>query len=283
MRAKITAIIHTLNEEANLANALRSVASWVDEVLVVDMHSDDLTVEIALSLGARVLLHERTGMVESARAFADAAAQGDWIFVLDADEIVPRPLSLRLRQIADGQLADACYLPRLNYFAGAPLLHSGWGPRQDRLLRFYRKGLVTHSNNIHTQPQLPPDCRTLTLASKPGLMLVHFNYLNASHFLTKLDRYTSLEAAQRMTAGRRPRAARMLLGPLAAFVKRYFAQQGFRDGWRGLYYALLMLVYRCTTEMKLRELSSVGEAGQVRARYQRLADELLAAYTEHGA
>ena len=47
MKPRISAVINTLNEEKNLPAALRSVYSWVDEIVVVDMHSEDRTVEIA--------------------------------------------------------------------------------------------------------------------------------------------------------------------------------------------------------------------------------------------
>ena len=49
--------IITLNEEANLADAIRSVTTWADDVLVVDSGSTDRTVEIARQLGARVLVN----------------------------------------------------------------------------------------------------------------------------------------------------------------------------------------------------------------------------------
>src|SRR5258707_246669 len=123
--------IHTLNEERNIASALRSVVSWVDEIIVVDMYSDDSTVEIARAFGAKIFLHEKTGFVEPARNFAQEKATGDWIIALDADEIIPPELSRELMKIAEDNRADICYVPRLNYFGGFPLLHSGWGPEQD--------------------------------------------------------------------------------------------------------------------------------------------------------
>ncbi len=55
----IGAIIHTRNEERNVADAVRSV-SWADHVLVVDMESEDRTVEIAEALGAEVASHPNT-------------------------------------------------------------------------------------------------------------------------------------------------------------------------------------------------------------------------------
>jgi glycosyltransferase involved in cell wall biosynthesis len=55
----ISGVIHTYNEATNIANAIGSLLPWVDEVVVIDMHSEDGTQAIAERLGARVVLHER--------------------------------------------------------------------------------------------------------------------------------------------------------------------------------------------------------------------------------
>ena len=93
---EISVVINTLNEEKNLAYTLRSVQSWASEIIVVDMHSTDKTVEIAKTHGAKVFYHEPTGFVEPAQEFAVAQASHAWILLLDADEVVPKPLSERL-------------------------------------------------------------------------------------------------------------------------------------------------------------------------------------------
>src|SRR5450759_4249900 len=106
MTVSISVVINTLNEEANIAYALRSVRTWVDEIVVVDMHSDDRTREVAETYGARVYLHDRVGYVEPARRFALAKATGDWILILDADELIPPRLARRLSDIAAAGQAD---------------------------------------------------------------------------------------------------------------------------------------------------------------------------------
>src|SRR5438105_10966206 len=93
----ISAVIITLDEEKNIANAILSVKPWVQEVIVVDMKSGDRTVEIARSLGAVLYDHPRVGFVEPARATAIAHALGPWVLLLDADEMVPLTLSQELR------------------------------------------------------------------------------------------------------------------------------------------------------------------------------------------
>src|SRR3954453_7811124 len=76
----ITAIVHTRNEQRNLPDELRSLA-WVDQVLVVDMESEDDTVAIARDPGAAVLSVGNLGSVEPARNTALDAAGGDWVLV----------------------------------------------------------------------------------------------------------------------------------------------------------------------------------------------------------
>ncbi len=74
------------NEEAFLADALRSVAGVVDELCIVDTGSTDRTVEIARAHGARVVDVAWNDDFAQARNAALAMATRRWIFVLDADE-----------------------------------------------------------------------------------------------------------------------------------------------------------------------------------------------------
>ena len=50
----VTAIICTLNEEENLGYVLPRIPQWVDEVLLVDAHSTDRTIEVARQLMPRI-------------------------------------------------------------------------------------------------------------------------------------------------------------------------------------------------------------------------------------
>ena len=73
----ISVIVHTLNEEKNIANCLESV-KWADEILVIDMHSTDKTREIAARYTERVLLHPPMQYADPARQFALPAASRRW-------------------------------------------------------------------------------------------------------------------------------------------------------------------------------------------------------------
>jgi hypothetical protein len=78
----------TKNEERNIARALRSVNGVADEVIVADTGSGDKTVEIARDLGARVCEFVWIDDFSAARNFAFDQARKDWIFWLDADEVL---------------------------------------------------------------------------------------------------------------------------------------------------------------------------------------------------
>ena len=78
------------NEERNLPQCLSSVENFVDEMVVLDTGSIDRTVEIAESFGAKVFRFEWGNDFSAARNECLKFAQGEWIFVLDADEaLVP--------------------------------------------------------------------------------------------------------------------------------------------------------------------------------------------------
>ena len=81
----ITGCILGKNEEKNIYSCIRSLKPYVDEIIYVDNGSVDRSVEIAQSEGAKVILSRNT-IIDEGRDVYLKAANGDWVFVLDADE-----------------------------------------------------------------------------------------------------------------------------------------------------------------------------------------------------
>ena len=81
----LTAIILARNEEQNIGPCIRSML-FAGEVLVIDDGSTDRTVEIAESLGARVVEHAMNGDWGQQQTFALSQAKYSWVFFIDADE-----------------------------------------------------------------------------------------------------------------------------------------------------------------------------------------------------
>lgn len=274
---RISVVIHTLNEEHHLPAALRSVAPWADEIVVVDMHSDDGTVAIAASFGARVLSHARAGFVEPARAFGIAHATHPWVLILDADELIPAPLAAALREIAREDRGDVVAIHRLNYLHGRPLRRAGWQPELDRHFRFFKQGSLRASDMIHAPLVPAAGARILILPYEPGRAIVHFNFLDFADLLEKVNRYTTVEATQAHERGERstPWDALRALRP---FWWRYVRTRGYRDGWRGWYLALFMAFYAVAKYAKLRERERIGDRERIVALQEREAERWLAAY-----
>jgi glycosyltransferase involved in cell wall biosynthesis len=275
----ITVVINTLNEERNLSYALRSVESWADQIVIVDMHSDDRTVAIARSFAAEVYLHERMGFVEPARAFGIAQAVGDWILLLDADELIPRQLSRELLDIAASDGADVVSIPMVNLLLGSPMRGAGWGPAQDRHIRFFRRGHLAMPTEIHGSMQPVEGSRRYEIQYRDGVAMIHFSSMNSAQFIEKLNRYTDVEAYQAHERGERHGDVRSIIAAAKEFSVRYFLRAGYRDGWRGLYLSIFMAFYRIAAGAKMHEIYSIGSRESVRRRYNQEAERLLAEYS----
>ncbi|MBN1492681.1 MAG: tetratricopeptide repeat protein [Candidatus Omnitrophica bacterium] len=113
---KITLCMIVHNEEANLERALLSVKELVDEIVVVDSNSQDATREIALKHGAAVYDYEWHDDFAAARNFSLKQAQGDWILVLDADEVIAKRDHDEIRAIMHGEKYEAAGFYQRNYF-----------------------------------------------------------------------------------------------------------------------------------------------------------------------
>ena len=252
---KISGVVIALNEAHQLHYALSTLLPWCDEVIVVDQHSEDDTATIAEGMGARVYQHDRTGgIADPARRFAVSKASGDWVFILDADEMIPPSLAMHLRGLVEPDPEiDVVMVPRANLILGRWIRHGNNWP--SRHARFFRPGSLLMTDRIHKSIAPAPGTRRHKLAADPGLAIWHFPGGNLSDLVRKVDRYTDIEARQAYASGRR------VNGPLELFPEalRYFWRQyvkgrGYRDGTMGLAVAITRTYYRILTAAKLYEL-----------------------------
>ena len=91
----ISAIVITKNEEERIGQCLKSL-TFAYEVIVVDDGSIDKTVEIAKKHGARVVNLQK-GSFSDRRNFGAKKANGEWLFYVDADELVTPALRKELK------------------------------------------------------------------------------------------------------------------------------------------------------------------------------------------
>ncbi len=257
--ARISCVINTFNEEDNVATAIKSVSAWVDEVVVVDMHSGDRTREIAEALGARVYLYDYLGYADPARGFAIRQTTNDWVLILDADELVTPRLAERLMQLAREDRYDIVWVPRENYLFGHRYRGGGWGGEQDTHKRFFKKGslLLQGDLDVHTFFKETPGARVGHLSYEPEACIVHFNYVNSKHWFEKMNRYTTIQAQHKFDRGERyhPTLLRCIGGLAVGMFERFARNKGYRDGWHGVVLTMYMAIYDFLLHIKLWELS----------------------------
>lgn len=243
---EITAIVHTKNSAATLAKTLKSL-SFVDELLVVDMQSQDETLTIAQKHHAQISTFKDVGFVEPARNYALGLATKDWVLIVDADEEVTPDLKLELERLAaqDSETV-AYYIPRKNLIFEQWIEHSGWWP--DYQLRFFKRGSVTWPETIHAQPVITG--RTQELEPTEALALIHHNYQSIEQYLDRLNRYTSISAQS--TGGDKNLSPTEVWQTFThQFLSRYFAQDGWQDGTHGMGLSLLQGMYETAIQLKV--------------------------------
>jgi hypothetical protein len=243
----VAGVVNTLNEQDNLPDALRSLG-WADEVIVVDMHSDDATREVAASFGARVETFERCGFVEPARNFAiQQAASFGWVMLLDADERIPKRLAEQLVGLSlDDELA-CVELPYANHLLGARLAATGWGAEYHP--RFFRSGAVDWPTQIHGGPSgsVQVRGRVMHLPRTPGSEVEHHNIRDLAHFTEKTNRYTDKETEALAGA---PGWAQAAAAARAEVAQRW--SPGV-DGTRSVALSVAMAFYRLLAHAKTWE------------------------------
>ena len=228
---RISVVINTLNEEENIPHALNSIKDLADEVIVVDMMSDDNTQEIAKEMGAKVYEHERMGYVEPARNFAISKASGEWILMLDADERISPELESAIKQIViDERSKDYYRLPRKNLVFSKWLRHSRWWP--DYNIRLFRKGYVEWSEIIHSVPLTRGE--GADLEEKEENVIVHHHYSSIDQYIERLNRYTTHQAKGLVQKKYKFAWQDVIRRPVNEFLSRYFAGEGYKDGLHGL-------------------------------------------------
>ena len=233
-REQLTVLLLTKNEEAKLARCLESVR-WADEVVVVDGQSTDRTRDIARQYGATVIERPFSGSFAEERNAGLAAATGDWVLQMDADEQVSPGLRAAIeRLLREGSPHAALKLRRRNEFLGREMRYGGWYHYHTAL---FRRPLARYEGLVHERLQIQGTLGVLEAD------LCHAPFQSIAQFIDRQNRYTSLQASELLTRHGRlplPHVMRKLWArPLKLFIKFYLKKQGCREGMHGLVFSLL--------------------------------------------
>jgi glycosyltransferase involved in cell wall biosynthesis len=244
---RISAVLIAQNEEGRIGTALESLA-FCHEVLVVDGGSRDSTPARVTALGARLLERPFDGFVAQ-KNFAIDQAKNDIVLSLDADEEVSVALRKDIQDVcALGSLPVAGYrIPRVTHYLGREIRATDWYPDWQLRLFDRRRGRFA-GGLVHESVRV--DGSVGSLAGE----IIHRPYRDEADHLRRIDRYSTLWAAEAYAKGRKVRPGLGEAASAFAFVRNFIFRGGFLLGPIGYRISRLNARYVRQKFEKLRAL-----------------------------
>lgn len=272
---KLSVVLATFNEEANLRSCLESIDDIVDEIIIVDGGSVDKTVDIAREFKAKVIVTDNPPIFHINKQKALEEARNEWILQLDADERVSQKLKEEIKSVIqmsqidlegyqknlldkevfqrvflkhqrlvekrDGIIGSldggyvAFFIPRLNYFLGKYLKYGGVYP--DGVIRLVRRGKA-HFPCVSVHEQISVDGKVGWLSND----LLHFADPTFKRYLERNSRYIDLIAdeleKENVSINLSNILKYMLLKPVGWFLLTFIRHKGVLDGIPGLIFSV---------------------------------------------
>lgn len=273
----VSVIIHTLNEELNIANALENVLNWANQVIVVDSDSTDNTQSIAKKYDVDIISRpcSRAGLVDQRNWALDTINfKNKWVFILDADEIIDNFLKKEVEQIV--------YENNLlihGYSARSKMIFMGkWVKRNSHyptwVMRLFQHKLLRYEKR-------EANAGMILDSKKHGYLKGHTENNDSKGFDAYLDRmkdFSTLEAKALINSKRNKEAVNSQITPnffgspnerrrflknifvslpfkpLIVFIYLYFFRLGFLEGRVGFHYAFYKSVLEWSIIIKTNEL-----------------------------
>jgi (heptosyl)LPS beta-1,4-glucosyltransferase len=251
----ISVVIKAKNEARQIRECIESVNGFASEIVLVDDNSDDDTVKIATSCGARIVhARSRDGNIDELDFIGFNATRGEWIFRLDSDERLIGSLARELKVTAESGLYDGVRFSRKQIMFGAWAQYGGWF--RNFRLGFFRKAAWDGKLFTGLHQQVNVRGKVKTLPAREEFATLHYDYdLVRTYIYRSLWKYTAADAASRYALGERYSPFLLLYLPVRRFLVAYFWHQGFRDGSRGLILAALMSAYELCIQTNLWDLA----------------------------
>lgn len=273
----ISIIVPLRNEAVNLPRCLRSVV-WADEIFAVDSESTDESQRIAEEHGAKVVQFEFTGIWPKKKNWAleNLPFKHEWVFVLDADEVLPQGAEDEFRKIVTlvNNPVAGYWINRRFMFMGRWLKHAYYPNWNLRLFK-HKLGRYEKLTDVDTASGDNEVHEHVIVQGQIGHLVSemdHYAFPSVDVFVEKHNRYSNWEARvaldqylkrsegslQNSDASWKRRlkqwSHRLPFRPLIRFCYVYFWQLGFLDGVEGFYFAKLHAFYEFLCVAKTYEL-----------------------------
>lgn len=220
----------TRGDSLSVFEAMLKSVAFADELIIFNMEREDgEAIKIFEKYKARVTNIQTPQIVESIRSDQVKAASGDWVLIMDYDEIVTGDLAGEIKAITDNLASCSAYaIGRDNFSLGYPLKHGGW--ERDYVVRLIRKkDFVSWGTNIHSQPVVKGSI------IKTSFAMEHHKDANIELMISKTNRYSDIEAQQFKDGGMAPVTGLTLIRKWwMETLRRGIIKQGLLDPKIGL-------------------------------------------------
>lgn len=250
MPIQLSAVIITFNEEKNIKRCLDSILEVADEIVVVDSFSKDKTKAICSDYQLRFIEHAFEGHIEQ-KNWAKEQAKYDYILSLDADEALDEQLKSSILEAKKHWDSDGYSMNRLTNYCGHWVKHSGWYPDVKMRLFHRRKG-AWGGNNPHDKFILNKGTKQTHLKGD----LLHYSFYTRQDHLNQIHKFSDIGAKALAKKGKKSNLLKIVVKPIARFIKAYILNLGFLDGKVGFDIARFSAYANYLKYTKLRNLNN---------------------------
>jgi hypothetical protein len=177
-------------DDISLFRQMLKSVSFADEILIYNMGRDEKELrEETVEFHPRIISIKTPKIVEQIRTRQVTDAEGDWVLIMDFDEIVtPELASEILSTVKNTESGTAAFrIARRNYSLGFPISHGGFG--DDFVHRLFRRSEFKEwPTNIHSTPVVSGTVRQLVH------FMEHHKDASLSQMVTKTNRYSDIES-----------------------------------------------------------------------------------------
>lgn len=174
-------------------------------------------------------------------------ADQDYVLFIDSDEELTRKSLPKIKRIVEQKFYDLVSVNRSDYFLGKRLRYGEAG--NIHLVRLGKKEKLKFHRSVHETVQIDPKLKM----TGSDILLLHYSHASISDFLKKVSYYSFLESQLRKQKIDFSLWFELLFFPPLKFLFNFFIRQGYRDGVRGLIYALIMSLHSFFVRVNLFE------------------------------
>ncbi len=223
------------NESDYIDNFLESI-SWADEIIIINNASSDATFQKASQYTSKVYTSSESNLGKL-KQYALKFATGDWILVLDVDEILSPELISEIKQHLNIKPVYQAYKIRYqNHFLGHPLICRA---QQYAKVRLFQRGKAEVSQEaVHEE--------ILVHTSKIGQLhgvIFHYSFRSLPQVIRKFTYYARLEVPLLQKQRIRPTLRHITIYPLHMFWSIFIEDEGHKDHVWGFLLGVCFMYY----------------------------------------